>query len=139
MLPTSQEDLIGGKMLKWSENITYGKPMLLAPEEVGEFRDRAFPYADTPPPDMIGEPFIRINKDCVAFWGQKGPVKDVGVNGCQIDDILTFVLGTLQTFNKKFPCRENSLAITKLEECLHWLNARRQDRELRGVEGRDMK
>lgn len=125
-------------MLKWSENITYGKPMLLAPEEVGEFRDRAFPYADSPVSQTTGEPYIRIDSAGVTFIGQRGPIKDVGVNGCQIDDILTFVLGTIQTFNKKFPCRENSLAITKLEECLHWLDARKQERQTRGVEGRDI-
>jgi len=73
----------------------------------------------------------------VVFVGQRGPIKDVGVNGCQVDDVITFALGTLQALNKKFPCRENSLAITKLEEALHWLDARKQDREERKVEGRD--
>lgn len=34
-----------------------------------------------------------------------------------------------------FSCRENALAITKLEEALHWLNARTSRRELAGVEG----
>ena len=37
--------------------------------------------------------------------------------------------------NGRFRCRENSLAITKLEEALHWLQARTEDREQRGVEG----
>ena len=35
----------------------------------------------------------------------------------------------------KFRCRENALAITKLEEALHWLAHRTADRERRGVEG----
>jgi hypothetical protein len=110
---------------------------LLAPEGV-EPRDRAYPYADTPPPaEGEDHPPIVVTAESVTFRGQRGPIKDVGVNGCQIDDLLTFVLGTLRTFNKKFPCRENSLAITKLEESLLWLDARRRDREDRGVEGRD--
>jgi hypothetical protein len=34
-----------------------------------------------------------------------------------------------------FKCRENAIAITKLEEALMWLRKRTQDREIRGVEG----
>jgi hypothetical protein len=36
---------------------------------------------------------------------------------------------------RKFRCRENSLAITKLEEALMWLEKRTADREARKVEG----
>lgn len=35
----------------------------------------------------------------------------------------------------RFRCRENALAITKIEEALHWLHHRTADREGRGVEG----
>lgn len=35
----------------------------------------------------------------------------------------------------KFNCRENALAITKVEEALHWLDHRTKAREARGVEG----
>jgi hypothetical protein len=35
----------------------------------------------------------------------------------------------------KFACRQNALAITKLEEALHWLNDRTAEREARDVEG----
>ena len=37
--------------------------------------------------------------------------------------------------NGKFACRENAIAITKIEEALLWLNKRTQDREARQVEG----
>ena len=37
--------------------------------------------------------------------------------------------------NSKFKCRENAIAITKLEEALMWLNKRTRDREAREVEG----
>jgi hypothetical protein len=119
--------------MKWSKNVTR-PPMRLAPEEVGSHRDRAYPYADTG--DDLGN-YIRVTAESVTFIGQRGPIKEAGINGCQVDDIITFALGTIQTFNKKFPCRENSLAITKLQEALMWLDARRQDREDRGVEGKD--
>ena len=128
--------------MRWSSNITR-PPLRLNPEDIGELRDRAYPYADTPNVEVnitptIGHlPKVIVTPTTVTFRGQSGPIREVGVNGCQIDDLITFALGTIQVFNKKFPCRENSLAITKLEEALHWLEARRVDREDRGVEGRD--
>lgn len=36
---------------------------------------------------------------------------------------------------KAYPCRENSISITKLEEAIHWQEARTRDREQRKVEG----
>lgn len=35
----------------------------------------------------------------------------------------------------QFACRENALAITKLDEALHWLNSRTSRRESSGTEG----
>jgi len=35
----------------------------------------------------------------------------------------------------EFRCRQNALAITHLEEALHWLQDRTAERESRGVEG----
>jgi hypothetical protein len=35
----------------------------------------------------------------------------------------------------KFRCRQNALAITHLEEALHWMQDRTAEREGRGVEG----
>lgn len=75
----------------------------------------------------------------VVFVGQMGPIKEVGINGCQIDDMIKFARLTLDVFNKKFPCRENSLAITKLQEAEMWLLQRKLDREARGVEGKNEK
>ena len=66
---------------------------------------------------------------------QDGAIKEHGRNGCQIDDVLVWARDVLVHFNAKFPCRENSLAITKVEEALHWLQARTEDRTDRGVEG----
>lgn len=39
----------------------------------------------------------------------------------------------------KFPCRENSIVITKLEESLIWLNKRTNDRISRNVKGTNSK
>jgi len=67
---------------------------------------------------------------------QDGAIGDVGVNGCHNEDLLAIVLDRLQSFQSgDFKCRENALAITKIEEALHWLDHRTKDRERRGVEG----
>lgn len=67
---------------------------------------------------------------------QDGPIKQVGVNGVMNEDLLAMVIHRLQAFQESpYKCRENAMAITKLEEALLWLNKRTLDRERRGVEG----
>jgi hypothetical protein len=67
---------------------------------------------------------------------QKGPVKETGPNGIFMEDLLAIVLDRLYGFQSgEYSCRENSLAITKIEEALHWLNHRTAGRVRRGVEG----
>ncbi|QZA69639.1 hypothetical protein 035JT004_141 [Bacillus phage 035JT004] len=67
---------------------------------------------------------------------QKGPIKEVGINGVMNEDLIAMVISRLQHFqNSEFSCRENAMAITKLEEALMWLNKRTAEREQRGVEG----
>ncbi len=73
----------------------------------------------------------------VTFTLQDGPIKEVGVNGVQIDDVIEWAKGVIEGFNAKFPCRENSMIITKLDEALLWSVKRKMDREKRGVEGKD--
>lgn len=67
---------------------------------------------------------------------QKGPIKEVGVNGVMNEDLIAMVIDRLYSFQEsEYKCRENAIAITKLEEALMWLGKRTQDREDRGVEG----
>lgn len=67
---------------------------------------------------------------------QDGPIKEVGVNGAQIDEVIEFCINTVTKFNQPpYACRENALAITKLEEAMMWLRERTRKREARGVEG----
>ena len=67
---------------------------------------------------------------------QKGPVKENGVNGCHQEDLIAIVIDRLRSFQAgDFACRENALALTKLEEALHWLNHRTNERIDQGVEG----
>ncbi|RCW44230.1 hypothetical protein [Paenibacillus prosopidis] len=67
---------------------------------------------------------------------QEGPIKEAGINGVNNEDLINMVIRRLEGFqNSEFRCRENAVAITKLEESLMWLRKRTMDREARGVEG----
>lgn len=79
------------------------------------------------------------NENSLAFAHvhfQEGPILEAGVNGAHNEDLLVIVLDRLNGFqNSEFKCRENAIAITKIEEALLWLNKRTRDRQSRGVEG----
>jgi len=79
--------------------------------------------------------FVRFGDNTVEFTLQNGPIKEAGINGCQIDDVIIYVRDKLQSFQGAVPCRENTHAIDKLDEALMWLEKRKRDRETRGVEG----
>jgi len=79
--------------------------------------------------------YVRHDVNSLSFTLQNGPVKENGVNGCQIDTVIQAAKVILEWLNKNFPCRENACAITKLDEALHWLDHRTKDREARAVEG----
>jgi len=81
--------------------------------------------------------FVKVchGSNTISFRIQNGPIKEVGVNGCQVDTVVEAAATIIKGLNKKFPCRENSIAITKLEEAIMWMKKRKADREARGVEG----
>lgn len=79
--------------------------------------------------------YVRHDVNSLSFNIQNGPVKENGVNGCQVDTIIEAAKVILEGLNKNFPCRENATAITKLDEALLWLLKRKLDREKRNVEG----
>lgn len=73
----------------------------------------------------------------VSFWIQSDPISEVGVNGVQAVDMLEYVKCLFESLNEAFPCRENALTITKIEEAIHWQTARTANRIKRGVEGKN--
>jgi hypothetical protein len=73
----------------------------------------------------------------VSFTIQSDPIGEVGVNGCQAIDMLEYVKCLFESLNEAFPCRENALTITKIEEAIHWQEARTKDRLKRNVEGQN--
>jgi hypothetical protein len=67
---------------------------------------------------------------------QNGPIAEHGVNGLTHEVLLAIVIDRLRAFQAgAFACRENALALTKLEESQHWLLHRTRARMNRGVEG----
>lgn len=67
---------------------------------------------------------------------QEGPLTHVGANGCQLEDVIDVCVERLQGFQRgPFACRENELAIQKLEEARLWLSLRNWKRQAQGVEG----
>lgn len=79
--------------------------------------------------------YVRNDVNSLSFTLQNGPVKEYGVNGCQVDTVIEAAKLIIEGLNKNFPCRENSMVITKLDEALMWSKKRKDDREKRGVEG----
>lgn len=67
---------------------------------------------------------------------QNGPVEDGEQNGAFVEDVIEAARQRIQYFNSHpdMRCRENSLAITKLEEALQWLDWRTRVRLQQGVE-----
>ncbi len=65
---------------------------------------------------------------------QHGVIGPDGINGVFNEHLLELLLVRLRSLNERLPCREGSLAITKVEEALLWLNRRTQLREEQGVE-----
>lgn len=93
--------------------------------------------------DQIGNPAggLTTGTGFAIHW-QNGPMIDPASglrraqNGAFVEDIIEAALDRLRYFQGlKYQCRENAMAITKLEEALHWLMARTRDRQARGVEG----
>lgn len=79
--------------------------------------------------------YIRHDVNSISFTLQNGPVRENGVNGCQVDTMIEAAKMIIEKLNKNYPCRENALAITKLDEALMWLRERTRNRTKRGVEG----
>lgn len=75
------------------------------------------------------------------FW-QDGPLVDPDTgerkapNGAFVETVLSAVIERIEFYQaSEFRCRENALALTKLQEAQHWLDHRTRDRQRRGVEG----
>lgn len=83
---------------------------------------------------------IDADETSVVIRFQNGPINEAGINGLTQEALLAIVVDRLRSFQAgPFSCRENALALTKIEEAQHWLQQRTLARMRRGVEGTNIK
>ncbi len=87
--------------------------------------------------DKRPEEFIVVNhkNNGISFKIQNGPVKENGVNGCQVDTLIHAAVAIIDKLNDKYPCAENRQTLVRLREAIAYQNLRTKDREKRNVEG----
>lgn len=108
---------------------------MITPKEYNGVKELAIARQCGVPADEYSE---GINgKEVLKVKFQTGGTATTEKNGVFIEDLIIVATLKLESYNKQFPCRENSLAITKLEEALQWLTSRKADREARGVYGKE--
>lgn len=82
-------------------------------------------------PDCDGDPHERLR-----LHFHSGPMLGRHTNGITNEVLLAVLIDRLRAFQDgQFRTREGALALTKAEECLHWLAQRTRLRDERGVEG----
>ena len=71
---------------------------------------------------------------------QKGPVREHGLNGLFIEDLLLIVKDQLEHFQASdFACVENEDTLFHVRNALHSTRSRQYERSLRGVQGHNKK
>lgn len=87
--------------------------------------------------EIMPHHFVSVSQDrnTIAFKLQKGPIKEVGVNGCQVGTLIEAARLIIEGLNKQLPCLENEKVLSNLASAQLWLNWRKINREARGVEG----
>lgn len=130
------ETLKGVKKIGSFEVVVMDELRALYPEKFNESGGMDWKWfeSDIRPRNFV---YVRNDKNSLSFTLQNGPIKEngEGVNGCQVDTIVAAAKMILEGLNKNVPSRENSMAITKLDEALMWLEKRTKDRLDRKVEG----
>lgn len=79
--------------------------------------------------------FVAHDENLISFRLQNGPIKEVGVNGCQAVTIIQAAELIIQGLNKLYPCKNNEDTISYLKKAIDCQHNRTIDRKLRGVEG----
>ena len=70
---------------------------------------------------------------------QNGPIQEAGVNGVTHEALLAIIADRLRGFQAgPFACRDNAIALTKIEEAQMWLQKRTRERISRHVEGTNL-
>lgn len=92
-----------------------------------------------PPPKYLPNPIGGGERRPVS-WNiqfQNGPIGETGdINGIGNEALLAVLIDRMRGFQSgQFACRENAIALTYLEDAMHWLQHRTRQRLTRGVEG----
>jgi hypothetical protein len=76
---------------------------------------------------VIERPFIRIEF-------QSGLPREVGVNGCRVEDVLEAALDRLNMYQRgPLACAENEAAVRSVRDAIHALDLRIRRRQEQGV------
>ncbi|WP_299134602.1 hypothetical protein [uncultured Tenacibaculum sp.] len=89
------------------------------------------------------EGFENKNNTQTIQFIEKTPVGDTTElqtinDGTTNEAVLEVLIDRMNYLQGKFPCRENAIVITKLQESLMWLEKRTADRKKRNVEGKQL-
>lgn len=57
-------------------------------------------------------------------------------DGTTNEELLSILIDRVKFLQAKFPCKENAMAITHMEEAENWLHRRTRERLARNVEGK---
>ena len=79
--------------------------------------------------------YTSYGKDSQLIGFQRGPVKEVGVNGVTNEHLLAVLKHRITYLDGQFPSEYNKQALHHITEALKALEARTADRQKRGVEG----
>ena len=128
------ETLKGIKEINGERIICMDELRELYPEKFNESGSMDYKWfeKDIRPNNFI---YVRNDVNSLSFTIQNGPIKEAGKNGCQVEDIIAVTKKIIEKLNEKYPCRENSMIITKLDEAIMWSKKRTEDRKTREVEG----
>lgn len=87
--------------------------------------------------DLEISKFVQIDdkSNSITFIIQNGNIPDNGINGIQVYELILFCYLLLNSLNEKVRSSFNMRALECLSHALAYLDARKLDREERGVEG----
>lgn len=79
--------------------------------------------------------YITHDDATLSFKMQEGPIKEVGENGIQVNEVLQTMIGYLKVLDKEKTCEYNDKTIRFIAMAIEAQEARSRDRIDRGVEG----
>jgi hypothetical protein len=111
-----------------------GSPALVT-RSLAELRARGGKFSQTNPAAIPG-PDVDPTHAVITIKFQVGPIREVGLNGCSIEDVIDVLAERVMGFQRgPFMCLENEVALRALNEAKGALLSRTAQRQAQGVEG----